>query len=425
VTVVAAPSGWRARTFASLAVPAYRRFFYGLLFTLSGFWVRTATAGWWVYETTGSTERLGWITAAGLLPWVPLAPLAGVLADRMDARRLLLLSQVGVLLVNAAVATGLWLGRVGFREMLVATVLSGSLRAVENPVRQGVARRLVGVSGLSNAIGLNAAAFQCTQAVGFAVAGQIYAGWGGAACFAVVAILTLPMIVTLCVLAPMPPPRRAVVRRPLADLAEGFAYVGGHRLVRAVIAGAAAVILLLLSFRSIMPAIAKDGLGLDAEGYGLLMALMGVGALLGALWVAAGVGGRHRRLSNLFAVAVLACGAVTAVALGRTPWVLGPALLVTGFCHVAFLASSNATVQELVPDELRGRVMGIWALVFGAVFPLGGLLVAWAAERFGTRITLLAGAGAGLVALAALWVRLRRRGGIPRLQSEDVAQGLA
>jgi MFS family permease len=424
VTTAAVPSGWRARTFASLGVPLYRRFFVGLLFTLSGFWVRTAAAGWWVYETTASTERLGWITAAGLLPWVPLAPLAGVLADRTDARRLLLASQAGVFLVNAVLALGLWLGRVGFGEMLLATVLSGSLRAVENPVRQGVARRLVGVAGLSNAIGLNAAAFQCTQALGFALAGQIYAWWGPAACFAAVSLLTLPMLGTLLALGPIPPPTRAVLRRPLADLGEGFAYVWRHRLVRAVVGGAAAVILLLLSFRSIMPAIAKDGLGLDAEGYGLLMALMGVGALIGALWVAAGVGGRHRRLSNLFLVALFACGAVTAVALGRTVWVMAPALLVTGFCHVAFLASSNATVQELVPDALRGRVMGIWALVFGAVFPLGGLLVAWAAERFGTQATLLAGAALGLLALTTLWVRLRRRGGIPRLGPEEIAEGV-
>ena len=175
---------WHARLFASLRVRSYRWFFYGLLFTLTGFWVRVSAVGWWVFTTTGSYERLGWIAAASLLPWVPLGPLGGLLMDRRDGRRLMMLTQVGVLLLNLAVAAALWMDRLDWTGMLVATILGGALRGVENPVRQTIARRLVGRETLANAVGLNAAAFQCTQAIGALIEGLVYAHWGPAPCFA-------------------------------------------------------------------------------------------------------------------------------------------------------------------------------------------------------------------------------------------------
>ncbi len=263
----------RRRLFASLEVREYRHFYAGLVFTLTGFWVRLATLGWWVYETSGSYSRLGVITLASMLPWVPLAPLAGVLTDRRDARGVMLWSQLGLAALNLGLGLGLWAGVVGWTEMLLAAVASGSLRAVENPARQSMARRLVGVEALPNAVGLNAAAFQATQALGYALAGGVYALAGAGACFLLVSAFTLPMVVQLARLPAAGGPARPAGRRPLEDLAEGFRYAFTHAITRAAVLGAAGVILLLLSFRTLMPGIAKDQLGLGPVGFGGLMAL--------------------------------------------------------------------------------------------------------------------------------------------------------
>lgn len=403
----------RRRLFASLAVRDYRHFYVGLVFTLTGFWVRLAALTWWVYETSGSYSRLGLITMASMLPWVPLAPLAGVLTDRRDARGVMLWAQVGLAVLNLTVACGLLWNLIGWPEMVAAAVLSGSLRAVENPARQSMARRLVGVETLGNAIGLNAAAFQCTQALGYALAGGIYALGGASACFFAVSAFTLPMVVQLARLEGVAPVARTNGQRAWNDLVEGFRYAFTHAVTRAAVLGAGGVILLLISFRTLMPAIAKDRLGLGPDGFGVLMALGGVGAFAGALWVAAGVASRHGGPAMMVRIVLLACASVSAVAVGTSVWIVGPALVVVGFCQVAFLAGSNATIQQTVPDALRGRVMGIWALVFGASFPLGGWLLSEYAEWVGMREAILTGVGAALLVLLYLRWRVGRRPGGP------------
>ena len=389
--------GWRSRTFASFQRPAFRSYYLGLLCNMAGFWMRIAATALFAFELTGSREALGWITVASLLPWVPIAPLAGALAERIDQRIYLVVVYFAVALVNVVLGLGIAQGWVGWTELLVLTLIVSSLRGMELPARHAIVRRLVDVPSLPNAIGLNAAGFHLMNAIGNAAAGLLYAASGPAACFFVVAAASVLMAVQLMRLKLPPQAKPPHKQSPWRDLAEGFRYVGMHAITRTLVACAAGVAGLLLSFRVLMPAITQEILGLQEDGYGVIMAVSGAGSFVGALWVASGSGGRGRRVRNIFITIWLGCGAALLIAWTDSVPVVAFAMLIAGFCHVGFMASANTTVQETVPDHLRARVMGIWALVFGAAFPLGGMLQGLIAERVNEAWAITTLGGAALI----------------------------
>ena len=392
-----AASPWRRRTFASLARAPFRRFYLGLLCNMAGFWLRIAATGLFAFELTNSRACLGIVTAAGLLPWVPIAPLAGVWAERTDPRKWLIGVYVGIALVNGALGAAILNDLVGWPELLVATVATGCLRGMEMPARHAVVRRLVDRTLLSNAIGLNAAGFHLMHAIGFAAAGLLYDATGPGGCYIAVGVTSLLMALQMLRVRLSDPSEAPARQRALRELAAGFRYVWSHHITRALVFGAAGVVMLLLSFRVLMPAITRDVLHLGPKGYGGLMAVSGAGSFAAALWIASGSGGHGRRIRNLFSMVWVACLAVLAVAWTRSVPVAAAAVFVAGFCQVGFMASANTTVQETVPDHLRARVMGIWALLFGLAYPVGGWLQGWAAETWNENVTITIG-----VAIAAL-----------------------
>jgi len=408
-----APPRWRRRALEVFETPAYRRYFAGLVCVMSGFWVRIAALPWLVYEMTGSKDALGEIAAASLLPWIVISPFSGVLADRVDPRRLLQLVYATVVLANVGLGVALLDGQVGYSFLLAWTILTGVLRGVENPTRHLLVRHVVGLERLPNAIGMNAAGFHLTNATGFALAGWLYAQLGPAGCFFVVAALTIPMVVIAGTMPhverdPDAPPRR----NAWIELREGFAYVLHEPLLRRVIASTFTLVLVVLSWRTVAPALVKDDLGLDERGYGVVMAMAGVGSLLAALWVAGHASDRAGRARRLGRLALAAGLAVLGLSFSRWPALTGVAVLVAGFCQVGYMATANTVVQETVPDVLRGRVMGIWALMFGAAYPIGGWLLAALAERTSTSNALMTFGIAGVVGAllaAAYALRVRRR----------------
>ena len=383
---------WWDRTFASFARPAFRTYYIGLLCNMAGFWLRIAATNWFAYELTGSSASLGIITMAALLPWVPIAPIAGVWAERIDQRKYLLGVYLGVAIVNFILAAGITAGYVAWNELLVATVLISVLRGMELPARHAIVRRIVDLRLLSNAIGLNAAGFHVMNAVGFAVAGVLYKFAGPDGCFYAVGASSLGMAIVLSRLELPPQAKPKETKHPLRELREGFAYVKTHALTRILVICAMGMVGLLLSYRTLMPAIAKTRLGLDADGYGTIMAISGVGSFLAAIWVASGSGGPGRRVWNIFLTVWLGCLAVALIGWTDQVWLATVGLFIAGFAAVGFMASANTTVQETVPDHLRARVMGIWALIFGAAFPLGGLVQGFVAEAYGEAVPVIGGA---------------------------------
>lgn len=406
------PAAWRRRTFASLAEPAYRTYFIAFIGVMTGFWMRIAAVGWYVYELTGSTNCLGIVTAAALVPFVLFSPAGGALADRVDERRMISRLMFGTVFVNAALAVMVFQGIVRFEHLIVYSFAAGIFRALEHPARNALVFRLVGRENLHNAIGLNAACFHFTSTLGPLLAGIVYHYGGPGSCFACVALAALPYAVVLPGLEARDreiAPRESLRRQ----LTAGFGYVWSHRQTRALMLTAAAAILLVFSFRTLMPAVSKDALGLGDIGYGVLMSITGVGSFAGALWVA---GGGTRRLAGAQAlVPLVIAGAIGVAAVGAAVHV-GTAcvgLVIAGFFHVAFMASANTQVQMMVPDALRARVMGIWALSFGLFWPLGGLLMGALAEQRDTRFAILVSVSVAIVLVGVLRLARGRRAPLP------------
>jgi predicted MFS family arabinose efflux permease len=396
---------WARRTFASLRHATYRRFFVGHLVSLTGFWMRIAAQGWLVWELTHRKDDLGAITAIDLVPFVVLAPLGGILADRHDRRWLLFWMQAIAAVANVAIGLDVLVGHVAFWHVAVTALVVGCARAIEFPVRQALVQDLVGRDDRSNAIGLNAAGFQLARVVGPSLGALALWLVGTGPCFLLVAVCVLANAAILpgLVLQEVPPgPRTVGMRR---QLAEGFRYVAGHRRTRTLLTLVFLAFVGLWPYQSLLPALADHELGIGASGYALLLAATGFGALLGALWVAGRSSTMAATRNVVFGLVWAGAVCVAAVGLTRSWEPAVPELVVAGFCQVAFVATANTMVQESAPDDLRGRVMGIWAFVFGASYPLGSFVMGRTAERYGMTWT-FAG-GAALVFATTLLVRLR------------------
>lgn len=408
------------RTFASLANPSYRLFFAGNVVSLFGFWIRNVVQGWLVYELTGSRALLGVVTAVTFLPFIVLSPFGGVLGDRVDRRRLLM--TLPALTVAANVILGLLIldGSVTVTHIVLLAAVVGASRAIEIPVRNAFVRDVVGMGDLRNAIALNAAGFNVARVLGPAGGAGLLAWlqsiWSAAdpspfaymgPCFFVAAAASGSMTLVLLGVRSgqgRPQPRAG---NPFRQLMEGLAYVQGHRRTRTVMLLFAITLLFTWTYQTVMPAYAKDRLGLEGPGFSLLASMIGVGALGGALWVAgrAGRGTRPVRRHEVYGLVWAGAACVFALGFVGTLALAIPILLVAGFCQVAFMATASGMVQESVPDELRGRVMGLWAFTFGLCFPLGALLMGGAAQVLG--INAAWSGGAVLMVLVSLVVYLR------------------
>lgn len=401
-------AGWRARTFASLGQPAYRRFFITLFIAMTGFWLRLTAVGWYVYELTSSTEALGGVLAAALFPFVLFAPVGSAIADRLDQRRLISFLMLGIALTNLVLAAVIFGGQATFTHVLVYSFVAGCFRAMEHPARASLIVRLVGREELHNAIGLNAACFHFTATTGPLIAGLIYHFVGPGGCFVGVALGAIPMGVVLPGLQVRP--RKVPKREPfLKQISAGFAYVATHTATRALALTAAASIVLLWSFRTVMPAISRDTLGLGEVGHGAMLSVMGLGSFIGALWVA---GGGTRRLDGargLLPLLLMAAAGATVLGFATNVVVAGTGLIIAGFFQIAFMASANTQVQIMVPDALRARVMGVWALNFGLCFPLGGLWMGYVAGMRDTQFAILLSVAIAVLLVVLLQLQYARR----------------
>ncbi len=399
------------RTFASLAIPSYRRFFAGNVLSMLGFWIRIVVQGWLVYELTGSKTLLGTVTALGFLPFVVLSPLGGVIADRVDRRKLLMTLPVVSVAANAILGWLVLSGQVTVTHIIVIAAVVGASRAIEIPVRNAFVRDVVGMADLKNAIALNAAGFNVARVVGPAIGAGLLALLGKGPCFLVAAALNGSMILALLGLRL---PRRTIAPaggNPWRQLRAGFAYVRGHRRTRTVMLLFAITLLFTWTYQTILPAFAKDRLEMQESGYALLASVIGLGALLGALWVAGRAGSGTRPVRRHTVYGLVWAGALCVFALGfvQDVWIALPLLFLAGFCQVGFMATANGLVQESVPDALRGRVMGLWTFTFGLCFPLGSQLMGVVAQTFGIRVAWSGGALLMIVVSLIVYLRMPPR----------------
>lgn len=410
-----APEGSRATgslrgPFAALRHRDFRIFYWGHVLSLVGTWMQATAQGWLVLEITDSELMLGVVSAASTLPVLLFTLYAGVLADRAEKRRIILVAQAFAMLLALTLGVLTHTGAVTIAWLLTIVFLMGTANAFEIPTRQAFFVHLVGKEDLTNAIALNSSAFNLTRVVGPALAGALIAGVGIAASFYFNAVSYLAVIVGLLLIRsrerPAPPPDTSTLER----LREGFAFVARHRLARALVGLVAAASILALPYTMLLPVFARDILGVGAQGLGLMLAASGAGALAGGIALASGAA-RVRRGPLVLVSAACFAAAVAAFAFSRSFPLSLLLLAAAGFALIPFTASANAILQTIVPDGLRGRVMSVYVFMFLGMSPLGSLQAGTVATWIGApyAVSLSAGSLALVVALLAWRVPELRR----------------
>jgi MFS family permease len=394
------------RTFAALRHRNFRLFWFSQLLSLTGTWMHTVALGWLVLELTGQPFWLGAVGAAGTLPVLAFSLLGGVAADRFPKRSLLIATQSVSALLALALGLLAHAGLIQVWHVVVIALLLGTANALDLPARQSFIVEMVGREDLLNAIALNSFTFNVARVLGPAVAGVIVAAAGTTACFLVNAASFVPVVAALALMRGLAAAPRASGLSVAAHLREGFAYAARERRFQGLIALVAAGSFFGFPCITLLPAFARDVLHTDARGYGMLMAVTGVGAIVSVLWLAArqrsGVGG------GVVVGAGLAFGASLALfAASRSFATAVPLLALAGAGMVAQAATANTLVQSMVPDELRGRLMSIFTLVMMGMMPLGNILIGALAHLIGT-MAAVAVFGVALCAAVVLAALARR-----------------
>jgi MFS family permease len=371
-------------SFRALRHRNFRLFLGGQFVSLIGTWLQSVALGWLLYRLTHDAFLLG---LAGFLTQIPslvLSPLAGVWADRWNPHRMV----IGTQALSMVQALGLAALVLSHHEAVVPILflnfLLGIANAADVPARQSfVVEMVAGSEDLPNAIALNSSVFNLARLVGPALAGPLIAALGEGNVFLLNGLSYLAVIAALLAIRVPARPHRAETWAELrSHLQQGFRYVIGFDAIRSVLMLLALVNLFGTTNMVLLPIYAGDVLHGDAHTYGLLVGSIGVGALIGAMYMAA-----RRTVLGLGRVIVVAlslfCASLVALALTRNQWLAVPILAATGFGMMVHMASSNTIVQTLVDPAMRGRVMSFYTVAFMGSAPLGSLLLGWSASRIG------------------------------------------
>lgn len=393
-------------TFASLSSPSYRRFLPGQVLSLTGTWMQTVAQAWLVLELTGSGTTLGLVVALERLPILLLAPYGGLVADRVDKRRLLMcvqsaMSGLALTLGALTVAGVVQLWHVGLLALLL-----GVSNAFENPARQAFVLDMVGAENVRNAVSLNSVIAAAARIVGPAVAGILIAVTGTGVCFLVNAATFTAVIYALASMD-VGTLRSAVPQaRAPRQLTEGLRYVAANPSLAVPVTMMAVIGMLTYVFQVVLPVVARQVFHGDATVYGAMTAAMGAGALVGGL-VTAGRGGRTGLrpmcgYASAFGVAILAAAAAPSLPL------MVIALTLVGAASVGFMAIANSTLQLASSPAMRGRVMALFAMAFLGTTPVGGPIAGWVSEHAGGRWAMVMQGSACLAAASYGLLRDRR-----------------
>ena len=385
------------RSFNSLEVPNYRRYFTGQLISLSGTWMQTVAAIWLILSLTDSGIAVGLTTALQFLPMLLIGAWGGLLADRIPKRKLLIATQalmaIPALGLFAVTATGIvepWM-------VFLAVFAMGSVNAIDNPARQSFVFEMVGPDRVVNAVSLNSVIVQMARIVGPALAGLLIAGFGVVPCFALNALTFVAMIVALWGMDPRGLHVEPAVPREPGAIRAGLRYVRATPELAVPLALMALVGTLGFNFQVVLPLLARFSFDGDATTYAAMVSAMAVGSIAGAL-----VNGHHGRTGPrliaggalTFGIAALLSAAMPSLAFEIVT------LAVLGAAAVTFAATINSTLQLAVEPKMRGRVMALYSVVFLGSTPIGGPLTGWLAETYDFRVALLL---AGVTGISAAW----------------------
>lgn len=396
----------RTRTFRSLRRHRnYRIFFTGQLVSLAGTWMQNIALAWLVLELSGSPLAVGALAFWRFVPFTVFGLVAGVVADRLESRRLVMWTQAVAMAISVALAVVTLTGWATLSIVYVLAALGGIALAFDAPGRQSLTFQLVGPRELPNAVALNTGLFNGSRIVGPAIAGLIIAVAGTGICFALNAVSFLAVLAALAVIRDeeLHPVEKDSSVRVVDGLRRAFVFAWTSPQLRSVLGVVTVVSTVGFNFHVLVPLLASDTVHVGPEGFGLLSASFGLGALIGALTTATFRGASWR----LFATGTTAFG-VLALALApvQNAVLAGVLLFAIGISFTLFTANANALVQLDAPDHLRGRLIGLYLFAFVGTAPVGGLFAGWLVHVGGTA---LAFAVAGVAALATIGVASFRR----------------
>ena len=377
---------YRRNTFAALSYPNYRLWFFGQMTSLFGTWMQSTAQGYLVYQLTRSEAYLGYVGfASGIASWV-FTLYGGVIADRVPRRTLLVITQSLSMLLAFVLSALAFTHLVAPWHVIVLAFMLGVVNAFDAPARQSFVLEMVDRPVLTNAIALNSTMFNAAVAVGPSLGGLTYWLFGPAWCFAINGLSFVAVIAALLAMkfAPWTPPARKGAA--LRDMREGLRAVAADRRILALILLVGAVGLFGMSFATLLPAWAVEVLGGDSRTNGFLQSARGIGALAAALGIASLA---HRRFKGkvITAVSLLYPVVLLLFSFTRSLPLSLLTLLAVGAANITVINLANSLLQSLVPDAVRGRVMGMYTLSFFGFMPIGALLAGGAATAVGVPVT--------------------------------------
>ena len=392
----------KANPLLALGVRDFRLYWLALVTQVIGQHMFAFTLGWLAFEITGSQAQLGFIHLCGFVPQFALTLLGGVLADRIDARKLIGVAQINAAIAMILVGVTTLLGVAQLWHLALGAFLWGLSAAIDEPARASFFPRLLPRSLLRSAVPLISTAFGSSRVIAPSIAGFLIAAAGAPATFLLCAATVSTMIAVLFLVRPA----QGVARSHgslLNNFTESLRYIRANEVFARIIGAGLLNAILAMGFIHMLPVFAKDVLQVDSRGLGILASAVGVGALAGFLsyaWL-------QSRLSprNLIVVALTVYNAaLIGLAFSDWYWFSFCALLVAGLCHAYFLTCAQVMLQTLVEDHYRGRVMSVFALVWSLMF-LSGFLLNVTGELVGPRLAL---AGGAVIMLAYVWLSLVR-----------------
>ena len=401
------------RTFSSLRYRNYRLFFTGQIISQTGSWMQRIALGWFILELTHNDAfAVGLMALAQFLPFTIFGLFAGVITDRMDARKLVLGTQAAQLVTATALT---WIALGGFAKpwmLYVIAFLNGCVLVLDVPSRQQLTYRMVGREVLPNAIALNSSLFNASRIFGPSLAGAILGFAGVGVCFLVNAVSFLAVLLGLFLMRTREFFPVEEFERPSfwRGTREGLAYVRTQPRMLVVLGLTVVLSTFTFNYNVTLPVLAKITLHGQGYVYGFLSAVFGAGALAGALFAASRA---RASLRVLLLGAGVFTSATTLLAIGHDVWFAGILLFLVGAGFTAWSANSNASIQLAAPDRLRGRIIGIYFYAFNGTGPFAGLLAGWLCSYGGTELAFVVGGLAGVAGAVFAARRLQLRPGLP------------
>ncbi|MFC1645855.1 MFS transporter [Candidatus Omnitrophota bacterium] len=374
--------------FSSVRVKDFRIYLIGMFVSMCGTWMQAMVQNWLVYDLSKSSFILGLVGFVTYSPIIFLSLFSGVLVDRVNKRYLLVFAQIAFMLLAFALALFTQFHLITVNLILLISLLNGIVLSVDAPARQAMVFELVGKEKILNAVALNSIAFHSARMVGPALAGILVVIISIAGCFYVNAVSFLAFIVALLWIRPRHAAKQNNNNHFMQDLRGGINFIKANRIYIILISIVGSISLFGFSYSILLPVFAKNILGLEIKGYGLLMSASGIGSLLGGVMLASLKKPKLQTKILTFSLIIFSFSLII-FSLTTSLIVSIVILIIAGFSCLSSLAIINSLIQGMVPNEFRGRIMSIYMLVFIGTIPFGSLLAGSLAHSIGVSHTLL------------------------------------